>query len=155
MFNMSVSKGQKPPLCAIFVLGFSITKCDFLLSHVCCKFATITLRKETKRLEIEPVTVEKTISNMFAAFGCWMLLITDKSATRSSMRNLFYLNHFASTLAIKFALFVSSNDFSAKRGQKYGNQTSRLLVKKIIFNLVQPLITGVWLKAQHVVRNVT
>ena len=152
---MSVSKSQEPPLCAIFVLGFSITKCDFLSSHVCCKCATITLRKETKRLEIGPVIVEKTISNMFAVFGCRMPLITDKSTTRCSTSNLFFLNHFASTLAIKFDLFVSSNDFSAKRGQKYGNQTSRVLVKKIIFKLIQPLITGAWLKAQHVVRSTT
>ena len=80
---MSVSKGQEPPLCAIFALGFSIMKCDFLSSHVCYKCATITLQKETKRLEIGPVIVEKTISNMFAVFDCRMPLITNKSATRS------------------------------------------------------------------------
>ena len=90
IFNMSVSKGQEQPLCAIFVLGFSVTKRHFLSSHVCCKCATISLRKETKRLEIGPAIVEKTISDIFAVFGCWMPLITDKSATRSSTRNLFF-----------------------------------------------------------------
>ena len=105
----------------------------------------ISLRKETKRLEIGPVIVEKTISDMFPVFGCWMPLITDKSATLSSTRNLFlFFDHFALTLAINFAIFVSSNDFSTKRGQKNGIR--RVLVEKIIFKLVQPLITGAWLK---------
>ena len=87
---MSVSKGQEPHLYAVFVLGFSVTKRHFLSSHACCKCAIITLRKETKRLEIGPVIVERTISNMFAVFGCRMPLITDKSAKHSLTRSLFF-----------------------------------------------------------------